>query len=732
MNEREYARDDPDRPPPGFDEARAAARSAAAVLFAAPILAATLLLPQPEDVEVAAVAALGGLSVLSGLALLLLDRREEATDAVATISALWMVALVGALVAATGGSRSVYAAFYVFPVVHAAAFGSRRRWGLVSATAVLAFLAPVLYDDVDDTFGVLAAVSIPPALLAGLVLNLATRRLAEERAALHSREQAALRLADEDPLTGLSNYRVFWRQLQAESSRVRRHGGRFSLVLIDLDGFKAVNDERGHTAGDRVLQRTADALRATVRTEDVLCRQGGDEFAVIAVQAGPDEAAELAERLAHAVRVAPSDPVREPQIGASAGHATFGDDANTAEELVARADEALRLAKRRGRAAAGALPATEPVPVPEDLAGRPAREPAAVPGLSELSALSRALATAGNASEVASIAVAHVAGALDSVGTALLRWDRAGGALELAAYSGRPPYGPDRRVSDQAGLLGMVVGERRAVILDDPQGDDGPLADPAAVEARSELAAPVMVGEEVWGALHVVCDRAGAYGAAELLLAEAMAEQVGRALAGTWVLGRLAGAHNSQVDWLAAALEDPHSRSRRVADLAERVGRAMGLELDALRELRFSALFHDIGTIGVPARVLHKPARLTSEERAVVREHVVLGERMLRRVPQLREAARIVRHAHERVDGGGYPDGLAGEQIPLGSRIVSACDAYVAMTSPRPYRPALSSAEALGELRRAAGRQLDRRVVDVLISVLGEPGAEPAGADGSY
>jgi HD-GYP domain-containing protein (c-di-GMP phosphodiesterase class II) len=192
------------------------------------------------------------------------------------------------------------------------------------------------------------------------------------------------------------------------------------------------------------------------------------------------------------------------------------------------------------------------------------------------------------------------------------------------------------------------------------------------------------------------------------------------------VLERLAEREGAAAPWLADAVDTPGAASEAVADLAVRVGRVLGLDDAELADLRAGALFHDIGTLAVPLGVLDKPGRLTEHERAVVRDHVVFGERLLGRVPEMRGAARLVRHAHERVDGGGYPDGLAGTEIPLGSRILLACDAYVAMTSARPYRAALSNEQAIGELRRAAGTQLDADVVEVLLGILGD--ATPAAA----
>ena len=193
---------------------------------------------------------------------------------------------------------------------------------------------------------------------------------------------------------------------------------------------------------------------------------------------------------------------------------------------------------------------------------------------------------------------------------------------------------------------------------------------------------------------------------------------------------RAAEAYGSVVRSLAAALSarDGYTgeHSDTVRDLAVAVGRAMGLEGRALAEVEAGALLHDVGKIGMPDAILHKPGPLDDEEWVQMREHPVIGERILRQLPGLGDVARAVRHEHERWDGNGYPDGLAGEAIPLTSRIVLACDAFNALVSDRPYRRALAIDEALGELERCAGTQFDPTVVAVLLAHLRAGGGVPA------
>jgi diguanylate cyclase (GGDEF)-like protein/putative nucleotidyltransferase with HDIG domain len=173
---------------------------------------------------------------------------------------------------------------------------------------------------------------------------------------------------------------------------------------------------------------------------------------------------------------------------------------------------------------------------------------------------------------------------------------------------------------------------------------------------------------------------------------------------------------------LAAALDakDRHTEahSRETAALARAVGRRLGLADDDLRFLEYGALLHDIGKIGVPGYILNKPGPLDEEEAAIMREHPVIGERIVASVPFLARIRPVVRAEHERWDGGGYPDGLAGERIPIEARIIHACDAFQAMSSDRPYRRARPRDWILKEIRAQAGRQFDPKVADALLHVI--------------
>lgn len=159
---------------------------------------------------------------------------------------------------------------------------------------------------------------------------------------------------------------------------------------------------------------------------------------------------------------------------------------------------------------------------------------------------------------------------------------------------------------------------------------------------------------------------------------------------------------------------------RRVSSYALAIGKKLGLSASELRSLALAAEMHDVGKVSVPTSVLAKPGPLTDEEFAIVKTHTVLGHRIAEQVRPLQPLAQVIRAHHEHYDGSGYPDGLAGDAIPLLARIIAVADTYDAITSKRPYRDGLSHEEALAELRRVRGTQLDPRIVDLFFEVVGE------------
>lgn len=159
-----------------------------------------------------------------------------------------------------------------------------------------------------------------------------------------------------------------------------------------------------------------------------------------------------------------------------------------------------------------------------------------------------------------------------------------------------------------------------------------------------------------------------------------------------------------------------------VAELCARVARELGLTEAETHRITLAARLHDIGKVAIPDSVLLKPGPLDDDEWTMMRRHTLVGERIISAAPSLSDLGGLVRSCHERFDGDGYPDGLSGTDIPLGSRIIFACDSFDAMTSDRPYNRPLSTAEAVEELRRCAGGQFDPRVVEAFCAVVQREG----------
>ncbi len=357
--------------------------------------------------------------------------------------------------------------------------------------------------------------------------------------------------ASTDALTGLLNHGAMQVRVREEIARAARDSQPLCCVLIDLDDFKRVNDELGHPAGDAMLRRVADALRAEVRPYDRVARYGGDEFVLVLPGTTEHVARVIAERVRVRVRNGAPAEAGDDLSSCSIGIASW-EPPMSADDLLAAADRALLLAKRTGK-------------------GR--------------------------------VAVAN----------------------------------PD--AEEELARL--------------QQAD----ASPAAVQA---LAAAIEARDK-------------------------------------YTLG-----HSEQVTRLATG-----------------VAMLLGLTADAVERVGQAALLHDVGKLAIPHEILHKDGSLDDAEWRVMAEHPVIGEGILRRLPQLAPLAPIVRHEHEHWDGTGYPDGLSGAQIPIGSRIILACDAYAAMTTERPYRLSREHAEAVAELRARAGTQFDPTVVVALLDLLG-------------
>jgi diguanylate cyclase (GGDEF)-like protein len=694
--------------------------------------------------------------------------------------------------------------------------------------------------------------------------------------------------ASTDALTGLYNHRTFHDRLRQEVMRASMERDTVSLVMIDLDDFKKVNDVYGHGIGDQLLLQVADVLRSSVRTNDVVCRVGGEEFAVIMPSGEVESSLALAERLS--AELGSLEAEAAGPLTVSTGIAVSPEHAANPRELVACAEAAMMTAKARGKglilpfdetaterpsedrrrrddvrsiahlkmlqslsgklsrlndvskigltiaeelrllidyhncrvfvrdgedlvpvAFRGDLTPMEPVEaedllrtkvgrgitgkvaetgepllvgdaanhefgeriagtavIEESLLAVPLRFGSRVIGVIVVSklglnqfdeddlrlldvlaghasvalenarlyeaekreaesakallAFARELAEASGPAEVAERVVAGSSRILSSPTASLWLQDADTGDLTfLASYSEAAGGVEHTLLAIPAKALRpwldktepyFIEASDYAVVAPPPKNTDGRFAiAPFTVEGR-------------WGVIAAAIPAMGTYGERELELLGGLAQQTKLALQSATSYETLERTFFSTVEALANALEanDEYtsSHARWITDLALKVGAEVGLDSTALKQLELGALFHDIGKIGIPSHILTKPGPLTPEERTVVETHPLLGERILAPIEQLEEVRPIVRACHERWDGTGYPDHLAGNDIPIESRIIFACDAFHAMTTDRPYRKALTVDEARRRLREGAGSQFDPQVIDACLRVLAD------------
>jgi putative nucleotidyltransferase with HDIG domain len=274
----------------------------------------------------------------------------------------------------------------------------------------------------------------------------------------------------------------------------------------------------------------------------------------------------------------------------------------------------------------------------------------------------------------------------------------------------------------EAGVNGRVARSGEPAIVNDTRLDSDYLRRDPNTDPGSELSLPIRVAGSLWGVMNLEQREQDAFTDSDMLLAQIVAGHVGGAIYRCQLVDELEDAFLASLGVLAGAVEmqDSHTaaHANEVAELAVAVGERLAISGVELDRLRYAALLHDVGKIGIPAEILRKPGPLSAEERERMNAHAAIGARMLERIPFLAPVAPLVRSAHERFDGGGYPDGLAGYEIPRGAMIIAACDAFHAMTSDRPYRKAMSRNEAIAELRRSAGAQFDPEVVDAVIAEL--------------
>lgn len=505
-----------------------------------------------------------------------------------------------------------------------------------------------------------------------------------------------------DPLTGLANRGEFYEVLERTVTAMSVDPARAAAVIVfDLDGFKQVNDRRGHEAGDRLLRASAAALSAACRLADRAFRLGGDEFALVLEGVSGTEAITLARRAAKAV-----DRL-EGSGGVSWGVASLPGDASTRDGLLAVADA--RLYEHKGR------PRTAEVIEGRDAARRlevASRLAARLTDLRDPKSIASAIVTELHSAFGYYLAVVHRLGEDQVLRVVSAAGPLADGDADFLAW--QQPI--------STGVNGRVARDGCASLVNDTRLDPDYVGRDDHVDPRSELSVPILIDGRVWGVLNLEQLAPHAFGDNDLLLAEAVVAQCGVALHRCMLIEDLESSFTTAIAILCDALEgDDHytaEHAQRVAELAEATALALGLDEARRRSLRYCALMHDIGKLGVRRELLHQPRALSAAEYEEVKQHSEIGAALLRRIPSVSQVAPLVRAVHERWDGAGYPDGLVGVEIPLESRIVAVCDAWLAMTSNRPYTSTRDAPAALAEMTRCAGSQFDPAAVQALIGVI--------------
>lgn len=311
----------------------------------------------------------------------------------------------------------------------------------------------------------------------------------------------------------------------------------------------------------------------------------------------------------------------------------------------------------------------------------------------------------------------------------LMLMDRQDGCLTLKASIGMGIY-PDEpiKIKPGEGISGWVAEKMKPLLLNESIG--GPLKDMMKKnEIKSALCMPIIVKGEMLGVLNLSnVNNARIFTHSDMETIYVLCGQAGIAIENARLYEKIENSYIGIIETLANAIEarDPRiaGHAMRMADYSCSIAAEMGISEAEIELINKAALLHDIGKIGIPDSILLKPENLTDEERIIMERHSEIGVKILDRIEGFKEIRRIIRHHHEFYNGDGYPLGLKGGDIPLGSRIIAVADAFEAMTTAaRLYREPVQPIDAVNELKRMGGIQFDPQVVDVLAKALRGKGA---------
>ncbi|MCH8901479.1 MAG: PAS domain S-box protein, partial [Chloroflexi bacterium] len=552
----------------------------------------------------------------------------------------------------------------------------------------------------------------------GTIRDITERKQAErelERALEAERDRSR-----HDPLTGVLNHAAIVEELRTLVAG--DDAGPHAVVMIDVDGLKAMNDSYGHQAGDEALVAVATAL---TRDGAIVGRYGGDEFVVV-LPGADRRAAEIycdvvSAKLAD-VRITDADSGTKVPVQASLGLAVYPEDAATVKELIKLSDSAMYAAKRQRAVGPGELSPSR------TLGGE--RAAAMVGQIIPL-------LTASGTMEDKLRLVAHrlsVGAGYDAVNVDVFA-HAAGLPTARNTFSRVPDEVTDawqsqqRRMEDEP-ILRHIKSTRRALIVEDPQNDERltevQLAVLRAAELQSAVVVPLFWEDDMIGALSVASKRKDAFSAGDIEFLTAIATQITSVVRMATLLDELqsksdhlAQAREEAVLLLAASAEAHDGTTghhlRGVRDLAEALALELSYDEESAREVGMAAVLHDIGKNRVPDHILSTPGKLTDEQWQVLIQHTVWGAEFLESHGGFELAATVARSHHERWDGSGYPEGLAGDAILEAATIVTVADAFDAMVSDRPYRASRPFDEAVQEIVACSGSQFNPKVVEALV-----------------
>ena len=318
-------------------------------------------------------------------------------------------------------------------------------------------------------------------------------------------------------------------------------------------------------------------------------------------------------------------------------------------------------------------------------------------------------------------------GLLDAKISSIMLIDEESQELVIAAAHGlSESYIQKGPIKVGESIAGRVIQEGRPIAVDDIRDDSRHVySEHARMEGLcSLLSVPLSLKDRVIGVLNIYTDEPHLFNPHEINLFTSLAAQAAIAIENARLFESLEEIYIEVITAMASAIDArdayTHGHSTRVTEYAVAVAEEMDMSAAEVDIIRNASILHDVGKIGIKEDILKKPGRLTEEERREMEYHPFIGTKILQSVKLLEPVMPLVYHHHERFDGTGYPDGLRGEEIPQGARIISIADAFESMTSDRPYRKALPLEEAMAELRYGSGRQFDPRVVEVFMKLAEE------------